>query len=157
MKKEKVYIETTIPSYLASDRSGDIITLSRQLITERWWEENRIKYILFVSDVVIDEISDGNKKYAKKRIDIIKECTILETTDKVSELVNKYQKHFNFPDTILRDLSHIAYCVNYEIDFLITWNCTHLANVHFTKQLERLNEKYGLKTPKIITPELLMD
>lgn len=157
MDKESVYIETTIPSYLVSEKSQDVIVLSRQILTEQWWDEQRHKYHLFISDVVFEEISSGNVKYSQQRIEIIQNLEMLQINNEITEIALSYKGHFNLPDGLIRDLFHIAFCVYYNINFLLTWNCTHLANIHFIKQLKKFNEKNKLITPDIITPDLLMD
>ena len=155
MKKQKVYIESTIPSYIVSRLSRDILVLSHQKISKDWWNHTRKDYDLYISQVVIDEISAGDKELAKKRNSLIKSIPILEGSNKIDDLAKLYLKHFKFPERALRDAFHIAFAVYYEIDFLLTWNCTHLANANVRKELIRFNNRLKYKTPDICTPEEL--
>ena len=152
---ETVYIETTIPSYIISEQSQDIILLSRQVLTKEWWDNERKYYDLFISQIVIDEILAGNKVFAKKRLNLINRIKLLDFNTEIEELAKLYMQYFNFPEKLVRDIYHIAYSVYYNMDFLLTWNCRHLANAHFKVQIERFNSKFGLKTPEICTPEEL--
>ena len=63
MKKPSVYIETTIISYLAAKKSRDIIVRAHQKITKDWWEKQRDSFNLFISEVVLQEILQGDHKY----------------------------------------------------------------------------------------------
>jgi hypothetical protein len=152
-----VYIETTIPSYLAGNKTNDIIILGHRQITLEWWRDKRKDYNLFISDVVVEEISAGNPVFSGKRLDSLKGIPILAYNTRIESMASKYMEHFAFPEKLLRDVFHIAYCVHYEIDFLLTWNCKHLANAHIKLELARLNRKLGFNTPEICTPEELLD
>ena len=80
----------------------------------------------------------------------------LRMNDEVEDLSAKYMQNFNFPDKLVRDIFHIALSVYYDMDFLLTWNCSHIANAHFKKQLEHYNNQLGYKTPTLCTPEELI-
>lgn len=157
MEKEKVYLDSSIPSYRVSESSKDELILIRQKITIEWWDKNRENYDLYISDVVLDEIERGDLKYAEKRLELLKGITNLEGKPEVEETVLKYMEFFNLPEKLYRDMTHIAYAVHYEMDCLLTWNFTHLANLHMKTQLARLNERLGFRTPVICTPEELME
>jgi predicted nucleic acid-binding protein len=152
---ETVYIETTIPSYLVSEPSRDVVIIGHQQLTQNWWENEKKKYELFISEIVIEEISRGNPHYSKQRLEIIKDAKLLILDDNITKIAENYMQNFNFPEKLLRDVFHVAYAVYYEIDYLLTWNCKHIANAHFKKQLEIFNNKEGYKTPEICTPEEL--
>ena len=154
--KKKVYIETTIPSYLIAGPSRDIIILGRQNLTREWWENNRQNYELYISAVVLDEVKRGNAKMAKKRMDLLKGITILPTIMEVQKLAEKYFKYFNFPEKAERDAYHIAYAVYYNMDYLLSWNCSHLSNAEILRDLLRYNSKLRLETPIICTIDEIM-
>jgi hypothetical protein len=154
---EKVYIESTIPSYYASDESNDIFILSHQRITQKWWDNYKSNYQLFISDIVLEEVKQGDPIYSKKRLDLIKDIELLVLNPSIKELVNNYVAFFNLNENVIRDIFHIAFTVFYEIDYLITWNCKHIANAHFIKQLLNYNLDNGLFLPTICTPEELME
>ncbi|HBC86758.1 MAG TPA: DNA-binding protein [Lentisphaeria bacterium] len=152
-----VYVETTIPSYLVGKRTDNIIILGHRQITSEWWQRRRKEYKLFISDVVIEEISAGNPSFAEKRIELLAGIPVLDYNPKIEPIAAKYMRHFSFPDKLFRDVFHIAYTVYYEMDFLLTWNCKHLANAHIKLELARFNSRLGFRTPEICTPEELLD
>ena len=153
--KEKVYLDTTIPSYIIAKPSRDIILLSHQELTKEWWKESKDNYELFISDIVVIEVEEGDKDYAKKRRDLLSGITVLENNSEIEVLVKQYMNHFHFPDKLYRDMYHVAFAVYYNIDFLLTWNFTHLNNAHFKVQLHRFNQKIGYNIPEICSPEEL--
>ncbi len=157
MEKEKVYLDSTIPSYIVSQLSRDLITLSRQEISIMWWEKERKSYELHISEVVIDEIKGGDQLYAKKRLDLVRGLNILEYKPEIKDLARQYMEHFDFPEKLYMDMYHIAYSVHYEMDALLTWNFTHLANAYVQKRLKNLNKELGLVTPLICTPQELRE
>ena len=157
MEKEKVYLDSTIPSYRASELSENAVTLVRQKITIDWWDKNRGNYDLYISEVVLDEIKEGDTEEAKKRLELVGEASLLRNLPETEETAREYMKYFNLPDKLYRDMYHIACSTIYKMDCLLTWNFTHLANFHMRKQLERFNRKLGFETPQIVTPEELLD
>ena len=154
--KKKVYIETTIPSYLVAKPSRDIIILGRQDLTREWWENERLNYKLYISVTVLDEVKRGNAEMAKRRIEILQGITILPTVMEVEKLAEKYFVYFNFPKKAERDAFHMAYAVYYKMDYLLSWNCSHLSNAGILKGLLKYNSKLGLETPIICTIDEIM-
>ena len=150
--KKKVYIETTIPSYLVARPSRDITLLYHQEITKEWWEEYKDTYELFISEIVYEEASKGDKKYSQLRFDILKTVNVLDYDDEIEQITKIYLDYFSFLKKSIRDASHIAYAVFYKMDFLLTWNCRHLANAEMRSTLHRINNKLGYKTPDVCTP-----
>ena len=114
---ETVYIETTIPSYLVSEPSRDVIIIGHQQLTKSWWENEKHKYELFISEIVIEEITRGDSRYSKQRLEIIKNAKMLMLDDDITKIAEKYMNNFNFPDKLIRDVFHVAYAVYYEIDY----------------------------------------
>ncbi len=142
---QTIYIETTIPSYLAAKPSRDIIILAPQRITREWWDEYRHLYEMFISQVVLDEIKRGDPEMVNKRINILQGIPMLEANNEVESLAERYFESLQFPPKALRDAFHLAYVVVYEIDFLATWNCTHLANAHILFRFSRLNGDWDIR------------
>jgi len=153
---EKVYIETTIPSYLVAKPNRDIVILSHQEISKDWWENERNKYELYISEYVIGEIRKGDNILSQKRIELIKDIFLLEHNNDIEILAREYLRLLGFPEKAAIDILHIAYSVYYEMDYLLTWNCKHLTNACFKVKLLKLNNKLGYKTPEICTPEQLI-
>lgn len=150
--KKKVYIETTIPSYLAAKSSRDITILYHQEITKEWWNKYKDNFELYISEIVFEEASRGDKEYSQLRVDILKTLNLLDVDNEIEQITNIYINHFSFPKKSIRDASHIAYSVFYKMDFLLTWNCRHLANAEIRSELAKINNKLGFPTPDICTP-----
>ena len=151
-----VYIETTIPSLATSRPSRDTIIAGRQAATLCFWENERHNYDLFVSQYVIDECSLGDVDAARRRLDFLKSIPIIPKSEQISVLADKYQQVLDIPDRAKVDCFHLAVCVIAEMDYLLSWNCTHLG-IHTFVRLQKYNEKQGLLTPLLLTPEALME
>jgi predicted nucleic acid-binding protein len=150
-----VYLETTIPSYLASRPSRDLVTAAHQQITHEWWNTAKTFYRLYVSEAVIDEIRGGDPEIAVRRLQLVEDLPILEIRDDILELVEIYGKSLGLPDRAQVDLVHIAFAVAYDIDYLVTWNCKHIANGSVIRRLSEINRRLQRPTPVIVTPEEL--
>jgi predicted nucleic acid-binding protein len=154
--KETVYLETSVVSYYTSWPSRDIIVLAHQEITREWWSKSMKRFDVFISEVVIEESSLGDPIAAKKRLEELKNFPHLELNDKVEQMAQVYVEKLNIPEKALRDAVHLSVSCVHNIDYLVTWNCTHLANAEIIKRLIRINNSYNIKTPIICTPEELM-
>ena len=154
--KNTVYIETTIPSYLISKLSRDIFVLSHQEITKNWWNNHRKEYSLFTSKIVVEEILRGDPELSKKRKSLLSGIPVLDVTEKIENLAKNYFEFLGIPKKSILDSFHLAIAVYNEIDFLLTWNCKHLANAYTRRKLADYNIKFGYKIPDICTPEELI-
>ena len=154
--KETVYLETSVVSYYTSWPSLDIIVLAHQEITREWWPKAMKRFDIFISEVVIEESSLGDPDAAKKRLEELKNFPHLELNDKVEQMAQVYVEKLGIPEKALRDAVHLSVACVHNIDYLVTWNCTHLANAEIIKRLIRINNSYNIKTPIICTPEELM-
>ncbi len=155
--KEKVYLDSTIPSYIVGKPSGMINIRSWQDISKFWWENERHKYELYISEVVLSEIELGDPVFAQKRKDLLKDIEILENDSEIDHLAGSLMSYFQFPEKLLRDSYHIAFATRYEMDFLLSWNFSHLVNAHMRLQVGRFTRKLGYNPPDICTPEELQD
>ncbi len=155
--RESIYLETTIVSYYTSKPSRDIIVLAHQEITRQWWLKTIGRYNVLISEVVIEEASSGDPEAIKKRLEELKDFPHLELNDKVEEMAQVYMERLEIPEKSLRDAAHLAVASVHNIDYLVTWNCTHLANGEVIKKLIKINESLGIHTPIICTPEELME
>ena len=156
MVPRTVYLETTIPSYLAARRSRDLVIAGRQELTQDWWERRRKAFHCFVSQVVIDEAEMGDRAVASRRLKYINEIPLLEVTDKAVRLAQELVASGPIPEKASRDALHIAVCAVHNISFLMTWNCTHLANAEIARDVDRVILRTGLLPVRICTPEELM-
>jgi hypothetical protein len=116
----------------------------------------RHNYELVVSQYVIDECSLGDQEAARKRLELISGIPVLEASGGVEELAAIYQKLLNIPDRAKTDCFHLAICVIARINFLLSWNCSHLGINAYLKVRE-YNEKHGYWTPLLVTPENLIN
>lgn len=155
--RESIYIETSVVSYYASKPSRDLIALAHQQITWEWWPKAVKRFDVYISEVVVEEAAAGNKESAEKRLIELKGFPHLELTEKVEQIAQIYMEKLSLPKKALRDAAHLAVASVHNIDYLITWNCVHIANGEIIKKLLKLNEKLKIKTPVICTPEELME
>jgi len=153
--KKKVYIETTIPSVITARSSRDIENLYHQEISREFWENERHKYDLFISKYVLEECSKGDVNAAKKRMELLKEVTLLDINEEIEKLAEEYFKCLNIPKKAKTDCFHLAVCVIKKIDFLISWNMTHLGNPTYSK-IVLYNGANGLWIPELLTPDVFM-
>jgi hypothetical protein len=123
-------------------------------MTREFWEKERHKYDLYVSQYVIDEIQDGDRDAAQKRLEFVSGITSLPKTVEIDALAAMYQKLLDIPDKAMRDCNHLAVCILERIDYLLTWNCAHLGIPSFLKVRE-YNNKHGLWVPLLVTPETI--
>jgi hypothetical protein len=155
--KRRVYLETTIPSYLTAWRSQDLIVAANQLATARWWDEVRPRYEVFVSDVVIQEAKEGNQEAASRRLEAIAGIPELPLTEEAEKLAGLLLTHAALPQKARIDALHIAIATLNGMDFLLTWNCTHIANATTLHVTEAVCRAAGFEPPVICTPPQLME
>ncbi len=155
--KHKLYIETTIPSYFVSSPSRDLIVAGHQQITRSWWEKRRDKFDIFVSQFVINEASGGDQSQAEKRMKVIEPFPQLEVTSDVLRLAEAFLSNNIVPKKAATDAAHIAIASVHGMDFLMTWNCAHIANATIFNAVKDICLKEGFSFPIICTPEELME
>ncbi len=153
---ETVYIETTIPSYLTARYSESICTLSRQIVTQKWWNEYRSNYRLFVSDVVYVECKQGDADTSKLRLQIIQNIECLNITEECGELAEEIFNELKIPEKARDDALHISIASVYKIDYLLSWNFRHIVNAVSIKKLNRFLDRTKRHIPQLCTPEELM-
>ncbi len=155
--KPSVYIETTIPSYLTAWQSPQIVMAARQQITHDWWKNHRGNFDLFISQVVLDESAGGDPNASAKRLEMLRDIDILEPTENVGQIVDALLKQVPLPENAANDALHIAISVANGIDYLLTWNCRHIANATLHVPMEAVCEALGFNLPTICTPEQLIE
>jgi hypothetical protein len=152
-----VYLETTVLSYLTAWASRDVVVAGHQATTREWWDKSRARYDLLISEVVVCEISAGDPTAAALRLEYAHGIPLLGFNDDVTALARCYQAELQLPPKAGNDILHIAFAVAYEVDYLLTWNCAHIANGHTIRRLVGLNDRLGRPTPVIVTPEELLE
>jgi len=152
-----VYLESTVVSYYAARPSRDLIIAAHQQITIEWWESVLPSLDPCISQFVIDEISRGDAEAAKKRLRVIEDFNVLRMLPEIAELAMKYNREIGIPQKCLTDAYHMALSVYHGLDYLVTWNCTHIASARVRGIVRNINDSLGLVTPVICTPEELME
>lgn len=154
--KPNVYLETSVISYLTSRPSRDMVIGARQQLTQEWWEKGRAGFELYVSESVIREISAGDEEAARQRLGIIKGVPILNVTGEVSVVVKALMRNKAVPAKAAEDALHIAFAAVNGMDYLLTWNCKHIANATIRTTIERTLREQNYQPPVICTPEELL-
>jgi hypothetical protein len=149
MNKPSVYLDTTIPSYLFEERD-ELQTFVQ--ITRQWWAEERQYFDVYMSEETVIELNQGNYPNKVKVLESVSGLTTLCFTPRIDEIVNVYIDHYLMPRKLQGDARHLAYASFYRMNFLLTWNCNHLANVNKQPHISIINTRLGLHLPKIVTP-----
>ena len=149
---ETVYIETTIVSFLVANPSRDAILAAHQQLTRQWWQNQRPAYQCLVSDETLTEAARGDAEQARLRLAALQSLPTLPITPEVEHLADAILQSGSLPATARSDAIHVAAATLAGVDFLLTWNCRHLANPHLQKQLRALMTAHGLTLPEICTP-----
>ena len=152
-----VYIETSIVSYLMARPSRDLIVAGHQQITNEWWHSVRPQVDCFISAFVLEEASRGDEEASQKRMTALTEIAMLEVNDKIRDLAEAYFQAIDMPDKARIDAFHLAIAVWHGMDYLLSWNCKHVASARVRKILAEINEGLSIHTPIICTPEELME
>ena len=147
--KKTVYLDSTIPSYYFDERES----LSFQSkITVKWFKEEANNFKILLSQITLNEINIGNYPYKEKVVKFALDFEILTTTDEIRKIAEIYIDNYLMPRDFEGDAMHLAVASYYKIDFLLTWNCNHLANANKKQYIRILNTKLNLSVPEIITP-----
>lgn len=154
---ESVYLETTFISYLVALPSRDLIVAAHQQVSRQWWEERANSFRCCVSQVVIDEISAGDSNEIQKRQAIVEGLDVLEMSTDAETLTTSLIHTDIFPPRAVRDAAHIAVATVHGVEYLLTWNCKHLANAQLADRLSKVCEQEGYRLPHICTPEELLE
>ena len=152
-----VYIETSIIGYITSRPSRDLITAANQRLTHDWWNECRENFDIFISQFVIDECTLGDAIAARERLDVIADIRQLDVTAAVETLAHGLVDQLPLPEKAQVDALHIAVATVHGMEYLLTWNCTHIANAILRPQIETICRSFSYEPPTICTPQELME
>ncbi len=156
--RETVYIETSILEYLTARSTRDLILAANIEVTKAWWEFQRNTFTLYISQVVLDEVGRGDAEIALKRLEILNGLPLMELNQSVRNLAAQFLSRSNLPPKAADDAVHIAAATVHGLDYLLTWNCKHIANAQIQRKLEEISLDFGYRLPVICTPyELLGD
>jgi hypothetical protein len=154
--KPKLCLETTVPSYLTAWPSRDLIRAGHQQITKEWWQTRRAGFDIYVSQLVLDEAAGGDREAARERLVALQSLPILDLTEEVADLAGVLRIYLALPEKAATDAAHIAIAAVHGMHFLLTWNCTHIANAEMFLIIEKACRERGFSCPVICTPEELM-
>lgn len=151
----RVYVETTIPSFYHEARdSPDVV--ARRGWTREWWALARDRYELVTSAAVLGELMAGPPERQAAWLGLLEDIPVLPIGSEAREIVEVYIRHHLMPNDPAGDALHLALASYYRCDFLVTWNCLHLANANKFGHIRRINTLLGLFVPTLVTPlELL--
>jgi len=155
--KPRLYLETTIPSYLVARRSRDLRLAADQETTQGWWEQRRHDFDLFVSDTVLIEVGAGDAQFAAARLATLRGLLVLGDSPAAAMLTKRLLAEGILPPTAANDAAHLGLAAAHGMDFLLTWNCRHLNNPALKRRIERVCVACGLACPVICTPAELME
>ena len=147
--KKTVYLDTTIPSYLFDERENIKLHIET---TNQWWNEERHNFEIWASEETVNEINDGNYPRKSEILEFMSRIPLLIPDNKIIDITQIYLDNYLMPNVLKGDALHLAYASFYKIDFLLTWNCNHLANANKRQHIRVINTRLNLPTPEIITP-----
>lgn len=156
MTRPKVYVETTVVSYLVALPTQDIIQRAHQEITRQWWGR-RDRFDLYVSRAVVAEARRGNPDAAARRLDAIRGIPRLARSSRVVEVARTLVQRGTLPAQAGMDAAHVGIAAVHGMEYLVTWNLRHLANASIRGKIEEVVRAAGMVPPIICTPEELME
>ncbi len=154
--KSKIYIETSIPSFYYEIRTEPDM-IARKEWTRFWWNTVRQQYEVVTSIAVLDELNKGNFPNKEEVIELLNDIPLIDIEPEIVEIVQTYIQNQVMPNDPLGDALHLAIASYHKCDFLLTWNCRHLANANKFGHIRRVNVMLGLYVPALVTPLELMD
>jgi predicted nucleic acid-binding protein len=156
VRKPKVYVETTVVSYLVALPTQDIIQTAHQEITRQWWER-RDRFDLYVSRAVVAEARRGNPHAAARRLDALRGIPRLARSRRVVDVARALVRRGTLPAQAGMDAAHVGIAAVHGMEYLVTWNLRHLANASIRAKIEEVVRAVGMVPPIICTPEELME
>ena len=152
-----LYIETSIVSYLRQRPSFHVVTAARQLLTHQWWDEERADYELVTSQYVLDEASAGDPVLAVERLQLLDGIPLLPLDPEIGVVAKEIMSRAILPPKASIDALHIAIVARHRIEYLLTWNCKHIANARILPRIHKVLAGLGIPVPIICTPEEMVD
>ena len=156
--KPRVYLESSVVSYFANEMSSNLKVAAEQKITKEWWAKILPVVEGYISDFVVEEISKGRKDQVAARLSVIENFSALPITEEVSKLATVYIQKLALPKDGQADAYHLAMAAVHEMDFLLSWNCKHIANAFKYALIRKINKSLGYhQALTICTPRELME
>ena len=155
--KPRVYIETTVISYLTARPARDVVIAGHQQSTRDWWATASERFELVISELVREEAGAGDPDAVRARLTLLTSLALLDATTEAQELAEKLVSASAVPEAAMQDAAHIAIAAANGIEYLVTWNFRHIANAVTRPQIESVCRQAGFESPVICTPEELME
>jgi hypothetical protein len=153
---ETVYIETSILGYLTARSSRDLVVAANMEITREWWDRRSSEFQLYSSQAVIKEAALGDTLIATQRLEIVRNLALLDLNQSVLDLAEQFLERSNLPAKADIDAVHIATATIHRMDYLLTWNCKHIANAQIQRKLAEISINLGYELPILCTPYELL-
>jgi hypothetical protein len=154
--RETVYIETSILGYLTARPTRDLVIAANIEVTREWWDARRSDFQLYSSQAVVKETSQGDAAVASQRLGILRDFLLLDLNSSVLELAEQFLERSNLPAKADVDAVHIAAATVHGMDYLLTWNCKHIANAQIQRKLAEISLEFGYELPILCTPYELL-
>ena len=155
--KLRAYVETTIVSYLTAWPSRDIVVAGHQQVTRDWWRSCKDRFDVLASELVVQEASAGDEEAARDRLEVLDGLRLLEMSTDALALAAQLVESGTIPQEAADDAMHLAIAAVNGVEYLVTWNCRHLANATRRAQIEAAIRAAGYEPPIICTPEELLE
>ncbi|MBK9266389.1 MAG: type II toxin-antitoxin system VapC family toxin [Polyangiaceae bacterium] len=149
--KPTLYVETTIISYLTSRPSHDLVRAAHQQVTRDWWDA-RSAFDLYISQFVLDEAGAGDLEASQRRLAALEGIALLDVVSEARLLAAEILRLGGMPAKAYVDALHVAVAAAHGIDYLLTWNCKHIANPAMRGKVEMICRATGFEAPVICTP-----
>ncbi len=156
MSLPRLYLETTIPSYLTAWPSGNAVIAGHQETTREWWATSHERFELYVSQFVLDEAGAGDPEADRLRLEVLRGLPELPATEAALALASELLSEGAVPEKARTDAAHIAVAAVHGMSFLVTWNCRHIANAEMEPRIREVCVRHGWRCPTICTPEQLL-
>lgn len=155
--RAKLYVETSVISYLTARPSRDVISLAHQELTREWWGKAQSEFELYASRLVVAEAEVGDPRAAAARLEVLQPITLLAETPESRALARQLIAAGGLPPKAASDALHIAVAAVHGMDYLVTWNCRHIANARMLRFVGDACRQAGYEPPVICTPEELAE
>ena len=152
-----VYLETSIISYLTGRATRNVVITAHQQLTRRWWDTQRRQFELFVSPLVLQEAAAGNPTMSQRRLEMVRGLPVLAVTPEATALAEQLVQSGPLPKKAEVDALHIGIAAVHGMEYVLTWNCRHIANARMRTQIEAICRDLGYEPPIMCTPEELME
>ena len=146
----------TLVSYLAARRSRNLIVRAHQEVTRRWWRQ-RAAFDVFASPLVVEEAGRGDVVARIKRQRLLRDLSLLEITDDTRAVARRLLASGPLPAQAEGDALHIGVAAVHGMEYLVTWNCRHIANAWMRPEIEETIRELGYEPPVLCTPEELLE